>query len=139
MQRFAEDEFVVQFKFKITNYCLYQLKIQWEQAEEKRHFREQKLVGFDDMLNVNCCRKKCCSGSIELAFLRDLRRKFLDCTSQVERKRFLLNMRDPGSPSGFSIVAGDFVSQKFLNVKDLFYLKPFSFSLQVVTHFATEQ
>jgi hypothetical protein len=71
--------------------------------------------------------------------LRNLRRKFLDCTSQVERKRFLLNMRDPGSPSGFSIVAGKFVSQKFSIMRELFYFIPFSLSLQVVTHFATEQ
>ena len=32
--------------------------------------------------------------------------KFLEMNSQVERKRFLIDIRDPEIPTGFSIVQG---------------------------------
>jgi hypothetical protein len=74
-------------------------------AEEKRLKREAKLRSLDDDM-PQCCKRNCCGGAIETCFLRELRRKFLERNSQVERKRFLLDMRDPESPTGFSIVAG---------------------------------
>lgn len=54
-----------------------------------------------------CCKRMCCCGSIETCYLRELRRKFLDCHNQVDRKRFVLNLRNPESPTGFSIAPGN--------------------------------
>ena len=71
--------------------------------------RELKLINIEEL--PQCCRKHCCTGGIETCYLRELRRKFLDCNTQVERKRFLLNLWDVGSPSGFSIVPGKVFSQ----------------------------
>ena len=72
--------------------------------EERRQQWEGNLKSFNDM--PTCCKRKCCSGGIETCFLRELRRKFLEMNSQVERKRFLIDIRDPESPTGFSIVQG---------------------------------
>ena len=79
---------------------------QWEHIHDKRAEREGKLVDLDGFVPV-CCNRLCCCGAIETVYLRELRRKFLDCTTQVERKRYLINLRNAESPTGYSIVEGD--------------------------------
>jgi hypothetical protein len=79
-----------------------QLQLRWKAMEDKKTKREEKLPALDEQLN--CCKRKCCGGAIETCYLRELRRKFLEQDSQVERKRFLIQLRDCQSPTGFAIV-----------------------------------
>jgi hypothetical protein len=81
------------------------LQAEWEKQTDKRLLRESKLSLIENL--AVCCKKKCCTEAIDSSFLRDLRRRFLDCTTQVERKRFLLDLRDAESSTGFSVVKGN--------------------------------
>jgi hypothetical protein len=98
---------IVKLNFLHVCPLLLQLKRLWGKIKQKADEREAKLPSFDDM--PSCCKSNCCNGGIQTCYLRDLRRKFLDCHTQVERKRFLLNMRDPESRSGFALVTGFFI------------------------------
>jgi hypothetical protein len=49
-----------------------------------------------------CCKRICCCGGIEVPVLKDCRERYLDCSTQPERKAFLLKMRDINSPTNFA-------------------------------------
>jgi hypothetical protein len=56
----------------------------------------------------------------------------------VERKRFLLNLRDLRSPSGFSIVEGKLFSKIISSSAEIELIFYFNLKFQVDINFATD-
>ena len=79
-------------------------KREHEQLLQKKEARLSKLTKMDNM--PICCQRLCCCGPVDKAFLLDARSKYMDCTTQITRKAFLVGLKDINSPTNFVLVKG---------------------------------
>jgi hypothetical protein len=57
------------------------LKRKWEETLDKRQKREAKLPPMEAL--PICCGRLCCAGKIHTSYLREMRREYLECDTQV--------------------------------------------------------